>query len=89
MSSPGGVHTVVRESDRQGDNFISVLLERFYWPGSLREKRLELVGSQARAGKDKQGLSVSVSFCCITSHSQGSSIDQQLFSMFVILWTGN
>lgn len=67
--SPGGVHTIVRESDRQGDNFILVLLERFFWPGSFREKRLELVGSQARVGKDKQGLSVSVSFCCITSYS--------------------
>ena len=66
MLSPGGVHTIVRESDRQGDNFILVLLERFFWPGSLRGKRLELVGSQARVGKDKQGLSVSVSFCCIT-----------------------
>lgn len=49
MSSPGGVHTVVRESDRQGDNFISVLLERFFWPGSLREKRLELVLRQGLA----------------------------------------
>lgn len=89
MPSPGGVHTLVRESDRQGDNFILVLPERCFWPGSLREKRLELVGSQAGAGKDKQCLSVSVSFCCITSYALGSSIDQQLFSMFVILWVGN
>ena len=89
MPSPGGVHTLVRESGRRGDNFILVLPERVFWPGSLRENRLELVGSQAGAGKDKQCLSVSVSFCCITSYALSSSINQQVFSMFVILWTGN
>lgn len=36
--SPGGVHATVRETDRQIDNFISVLRERFFWPGlSQRE----------------------------------------------------
>lgn len=57
--------------------------------GSLREKRLELVRSQGWPGKGKQYLSGSVSFCCITSYPQSSSINQQLRYKFVILWVGN